>query len=476
SRLVDRFRIDSETRRAGTGTTLYGVPNGDDPSILFYNTAYFESAGVNVISIPEDELEAYNSEHGTSYQPHGYAEYSSSAAPAVGLKTSKNLAGKEVVKVFNNRISMNWEELLCLSKYFTKAYNSSSSSTYGFLNEWWFSYGWSVGGDCIGYNKETGHYEFTLGDEDPNYLVIEDVTVNGSEYKAGEVLLYEDKTYVAEQGAKGEYMSSLYELPSMYDAFAEFCALSQTKGKAVDSKGKVGYGISPSPSSLVNTSKMTYFTSGNVAILCDSYSLVPETLGQSNLKTWDFAPLYQYKEYEGGSLDDSGNLKIIGETYSGETYTGELKKAGSQNVEVVGYKATQSMATCYVIPSKSNSSKHQASWKFIQWAASVNGQSIISKSNNIIPNQIDYAHSDEFVNLAEHGGKNILALADTTTYTDIGDWSYIEDGEWVNPWANVLNTDVRNGDMMLDTFFSTVLNSTNKDLASEKYKIVITTK
>jgi hypothetical protein len=33
-------------------------------------------------------------------------------------------------------------------------------------------------------------------------------------------------------------------------------------------------------------------------------------------------------------------------------------------------------------------------------------------------------------------------------------WSYVEDGEWVNGWANILNTRVRNGDMMLDEFFN----------------------
>ena len=216
SRSVDRFRLNVETREAGTGTTLYGIPNGDNPTIIYYNTALFDAAGINMISVLEEDLDEYNRANGTSYMPHGYAEYTVDSAPAQNLKTSKDLNGETVVKVFNDLIPMNWEELRCLSYYFTPSYNSKaggSTSTYGFLNEWWFSYGWSVGGDCVGYDEEQGQYIFTLGDENPNYLAVNDVTVNGTAYKAGEILLYADRTYVAEQNAQGDFMSSLYELP-----------------------------------------------------------------------------------------------------------------------------------------------------------------------------------------------------------------------------------------------------------------------
>lgn len=67
--------------------------------------------------------------------------------------------------MFNNQIPTNWTELVELSKLFTKSYNASSASTYGFLNEWWFSFGWSVGGDCLEWDEEKGQYVFNLGDE-----------------------------------------------------------------------------------------------------------------------------------------------------------------------------------------------------------------------------------------------------------------------------------------------------------------------
>ena len=124
----------------------------------------------------------------------------------------------------------------------------------------------------------------------------------------------------------------------------------------------------------------------------------------------------------------------------------------------------------------SNAKNHESAWKFIQWAAGEEGQTIISQANNTIPNQTEYAHSEEFATRSTNAMKNILALSDAATYTDIGDWSYLEDGEWVHPWANVLNSDVRNGSMKLDEFFKTVENSTNEDLGKDKYKIVITTK
>lgn len=83
-------------------------------------------------------------------QPHGYAEYKES--PFDGAVSSTNLAGETVYKVFNNRIPMNWEEFRYLSKCFTKTYRTDSPTTYGAATHHWFSFGWSVGGDCIGYD------------------------------------------------------------------------------------------------------------------------------------------------------------------------------------------------------------------------------------------------------------------------------------------------------------------------------------
>ena len=50
-----------------------------------------------------------------------------------------------------------------------------------------------MGGDCVGWDEETGQYVLSLGDKEPNLLALEDVTVNGRAYEQGEVLVYEDR-------------------------------------------------------------------------------------------------------------------------------------------------------------------------------------------------------------------------------------------------------------------------------------------
>lgn len=141
--LVNRFRFTSDTMEAGAGAELLGVPNGNAPKMFYYNAGYFKQQEINIISVSEQNLDAYNKENGTGFMPHGYAEYAAENAEvkawadAAGLVVSTNLAGDEVYKVFNEQIPTNWEELRYLSKCFTQTYNSSSPSKFGFMTEWW---------------------------------------------------------------------------------------------------------------------------------------------------------------------------------------------------------------------------------------------------------------------------------------------------------------------------------------------------
>ena len=168
---VKRFSYNPETGYSGTGADQSAIPAGNNPTCIYYNADLFEEQKVNIVSIPEEEVSG-------SLLAHGYYVYDS--APMDGMVARED--GK--YHVFNNRIPMNWEELIELSKIFTKAYNESSSSKYGFISEWWFSHGWSVGGDCLQWNEEKQQYTFELGDTAPNYLVTgaEGVTVNGTKY------------------------------------------------------------------------------------------------------------------------------------------------------------------------------------------------------------------------------------------------------------------------------------------------------
>lgn len=448
---VNRFSYNPETGYSGTGADQYAIPAGNNPTILYYNVDLFEGQKVNIVSVAEDELEEYNDKNGSSLLEHGYYVYDT--APVTGMEARSD--GK--YHVFNNRIPMNWEELVELSKIFTKTYNVASESTYGFLNEWWFPHGWSVGGDCLEWDEEQQQYIFELGDDTPNYLVTgsEGLTINGTEYTEGETLSYEDKNYVeanVSDSTIAGYLSSqkLYELPSIRDAFTEYVRLSQTRDRVVTGE-MYGYAISPSPTTLDQNTRASYFTTGEIAITCDellsAYYIgqTMDTLG----KEWDVAPLYQYREYNA-----DGSPKTVNGT------------------KIYGHQSVHNYLQGYAIPA--NAKNKEAAWEFISYIAGTDGQEALIKTNTAVPNQISLANSDVYLNdTTNYAAKNKAAIVDMAALGTAGDWFYVEDGEWVNGWANILNTDVRDGDMTLDEFFEnpTVLktNELLKKYEAKKY-------
>lgn len=431
---TDRFRYNPETGYSGGDNPIYALPTAVQPVTIMYNVDIFNQQNVNIISVEEEKLADYNSQNQASYLPHGYYVYDQ--APATGLRARED--GK--YHVFNNRIGMNWSELVELSKIFTKEYNSSSSSSYGFFNEWWFSHGWSIGGDCLEYSEEQEQYLFSLADDVPNYLVTgnETITVNGNEYSAGEIISYNDKHYIDKnktlnQTIKG-YLDSqkLYALPSTRDAFTEFCALSQQKGKLVSSEKDVyGYGISPSPTTLNNVGKSQYFCSGSVAMMVDSYTnnmTYSTSLKQLRIN-WDYAVLNQYREY-----NEDGTLKLVNGT------------------PIKGKESVHSTVAGYALPANSN--KNGLAFKFIEYMCSPEAQMLLSSCGNYVPIQKSVAYSTEFLNNDKYGAEDKWVVSKMSEVGTVGDWSYVEDGEWINGWSDVLNTDVRNGKMTLEQFFT----------------------
>ena len=83
---------------------------------------------------------------------------------------------------------------------------------------------------------------------------------------------------------------------------------------------------------------------GKVALLASDGSQVT-SLNVGYKQNYDFAPTTQYREYEDGSVYYKGeetfaneHLKVIGKTYDGKEYTGELKKS-TDGVAIVGRQA-----------------------------------------------------------------------------------------------------------------------------------------
>ena len=458
--LLDRYRFDIDSRTGGKGQDLYAIPMGSDPTLLIYNVDLFNDANINIVSIEESELEAYNSKNNTSYKARGYAEYTVDRAPAANLKTSKNLNGEEVVKVFNNLIPMNYVELNTISKYFTKSYTPSSKSTYGVLNEWWFSHGWPVGGDCVAWDEELEKYKFILGDESSNYMVIEDTQINGTTYKKGDIIRYNDRKYVNNNPSFDK--SSLYELPSQYEQFRDFCALSQAKGVKVDSELD-GYGISPSPATLQNSSKITYFTSGSVAMVVEGFGQL-QTVKDGTKYNFDVAPLYTFRQFDGENPLGNSELKVIGKEYDGVTFEANITKVNG--LEIKSKSTGSSNSTGWTIPA--NSAKKESAWKFLQWLASNEAVKFLVEANATAPTSKSYALSEEYAKMEGRIVNNFRAVGIMATQCELGDWSYLEDGQWITAWSNELNSDVRNGKTDLDDFFKNQQQAT--DTILEKYK------
>ena len=466
--LINRFSMNITPEAdgkylAGEGTQLLGLPNGSNPHILFYNKTILEKCGINIVSVAESELDAYNQENGAKLAPHGYAEYVE--APFSGAKSAENETGDFVYKVFNNRIPMNWEETRILCRAIQKQYEYE----YGYISEWWFNYGWSIGGDCIGYDEEKGQYVMTLGDKQDNYLATKDVTVNGNAYAAGDVLRYEDKSWLNKNAAELEKVKdSLYVLPSQYDATLEFNRLGIPTDKEAE-KGIYGYGVSPN--TLENRTQR--FASGvDCPFLIDTYGgaiSFQKILGES----LELAVPSCYREYEGGSTYDKDGveyLKVIGQTYDGEVYTGNVKEVNG--TPIVGRSIAASGASAYFIPKNTRNKNYDAAFKFVSWAAGPEGQKIIAKGNTRVPNQMNYALSKEFTESPERAIPNMWAGCWIAQEADIGDYTYFTSSTWIVEWSQTFNNEVRKGIMTLEEFLAQKQSVADNSLKNMRLRIL----
>lgn len=180
--------------------------------------------------------------------------------------------------------------------------------------------------------------------------------------------------------------------------------------------------------------------------------------------------MYQWREYEGGTLTSDGKLKTIGEIYDGETYTGKIAKSAS-GVELKGRQCVTSDNYGLILAKNADSSKYEASFKFASWLAGPEGQKMLAKGNNLVPNQSSVAFSEEYLTSSDRVFKNVWAASFAGEDSDIGDWSYFEDGQWVTNWANELNNNVRLGAETLTKFYQNKKGTANNDLAAMKLRV-----
>lgn len=445
--LINRYRLnttksDNGKFQAGSGASLLALPNGSDPQMLFYNKNMMKAAGINIVSVPESELDAYNTDNNANLMPHGYAEYKE--APFAGAKSSTNEAGKTVYKVFNECIGMSWEEQRCLASAFTTA------DQYGFVSEWWFNMGFSIGADCIGWDSASNNYKLTLGDKQPGYLALEDVTVNGHSYSKGEVLHYEDKTFLNNNASELSALSGkVYALPSTYDAILEFTRLGVPANKQTET-GVYGYGVAPS----TPEGRNQLFTSGKCLMLVEDFRNIQSfknVLGEG----LGMAVTAQYREYVGGSTyTENGKeyLKVIGETYNGEVYTGELHT--ENGTPVVGEAATESESLGLFLPANTKNKNYDAAFKFASWVAGPEGQTILAKGNKYVPNQTSIGMGDDYNSSSDRIISNMWAGSFLAQRAEIGDYTYFTSTTWITEWSVPFNSTVREGNLKLSDFFA----------------------
>ena len=458
SNTIDRFRFNTETLTAGKGESLYGLPIENQGMVIYYNVDAIDAVGVNIISIAENELDNYNKEHNTSYAPRGYCEYLND--PSNGQMTSsKNLDGKTVYKVFNNRIPMSVLEMVTLSKQLTKSYNPNSITKYGYCSEYYQSHIWSVGGNTIHFDEDINQYKFTLGDKQKNYLVTgtDSVEVNGSIYHEGEILSYKDRKFI-NNGGKSSNNSKLVELPSSYEQFREYVATNVEKDMQIDEEMH-GYGIYKY--SNTSSSKCNYFTSQESSMFIDSNYYI--SLFVKNIKfNWNIAPVYTYREFEGEDPKGTSTLKIVGE----DGFTGKLREVNGTKIK--GIHSAPSINAAYVIPN--NSTHKDAAWKFLQYLTSKENQKNLSLTDDVyvLPTRESVAFSDEYLN---HSDKNVYALSMASMYSKHEERSYLENYEWMNSWTNQPLNELLLGTIDIPTFLDNQQDSIDSLLSTYKFKL-----
>ena len=275
---------------------------------------------------------------------------------------------------------MSWEEQRLIARAFQKQHGYE----YGFMSEWWFYMAFSVGGDCVGWDEASGQYKLTLGDKQPGYLALEDITVNGIAYAKGDVLNYESKTYLNSNASElNALKGKVYALPSMYDTILEFTRMGVPATKQAET-GINGYGLAPTSTE----NRAQRFTSGtDCPFLIEEfhqaqsfYNVLKDALGM--------AVPAQYREYVGGSTYQKNGkeyLKVVGETYDGQVYTGQLHV--ENGTPIVGEATTAIEANGLFLPANTKNKNYDEAFKFASWVAGPEGQAILSKGNMTVPNQ-----------------------------------------------------------------------------------------
>ena len=473
---ASRFRYNVSTGTNNADDPQLGLPLYNSATVMYYNRSALEAAGVKVISVEESDLAAFNSGapdkngktkaqyglDGITVPAKGFYRSTFNFTPGEGEYNGKGWrkpASGEIL-IFNDCIACNWDEIEDVGLIMTKTRNSSSQTNYGYYTEWWFNYGWSVGGNCAIDVTGNGDYYYGLPDTTPNYIVADGKTYtglySGTVYNAGDTLeLYDiidakqgdaiscetdQSTYMAwtvngQRAAVRADMAEkvnagvLVELPSTQTAFRRFCSLA----------GKGGLNVCPSPATFNATSSLQYFTSQKLAFLVETSVQMQYVESDANFD-WGIAPLPVYK-----------------------TYTNP-EDPNCDTVEKQGKVAAHSLG--YSICIRKGSQVTEQAAKFVSWMMTEGQKKLAAKG---FASAAKSDREDMIANMQSSTGlKNAFVMADSLANAKAGDWWYMTDRSWIANWSEPLNKQVRYGTLAFNDFIYAYVNATNAALASYK--------
>ncbi len=492
---VDRYRYNVDLDLSDEDEDIYGLPVDTSPTALFYNKTAMQQVGVKVISVAEEDLAAWNAggvedKYGQTKESlgitvnvpkKGYFRNDANVYQGGEGKTTWIKPAAGTLLVFNDQIAMNWDEIEDLGFLLTKSYNSATTTRHGYYTEWWFNYGWSIGGDCVEDMSGNGSWAYSHGDYSANYIVNDGKTftgyITGKEYQPGETLEFLDKVAVEDgdelypnnlggylkggsYDANGNYTGgtllggtwdgnltseqtirdtvknavtdgTLTQLPSIREAFTRFARLA---GRTDEN----GLAICPYPDSF-NGVSIQYFTDGSLGMIVErgfQIPIVDEYVG--NKFEWSTAPLPVYKKYANPTV------------------------ATDDTVVARGKIAGHSESTALVIRAKST--VKDAAFKFIKWMVSDAAQQV-KASYGFVPNQNTAEGRAAFLTaLDPEGIHNAQVFLDASEYETPGDWWYMVNKNWIDVWANPLNSQVRYGKITLAKYFEQYIAGGNNEV------------
>ena len=475
---VNRLRLNVSNNTSNLSDPLYGMPLDTKPSALYYNESMFKKAGIIIISVDEEDMDAWNRGEIADKRGHkksDFAKLSNVTVPKKGYYRSVRpyvsgfewtMPASDEILVFNNRIPMNWDEMEDLAMIFSPSSNPNAGkdfgTDYGMFTEWWFNYGWAVGGNCLQDLSGDGEWNFSLLDSTPNYIVTGESYTgkwSGKVYNKGETLEHNDKFdlpvgKVMTPDNNGGYTldgkklgiradvtaaatdGTLGELPSTRDAFTRYLRLGASKTSVIENAG--GLDIAPNPIIFNTRTRQNYWYSGKMAMLVDYSTYIENFSKQATIYNfeWDVAPLIVYKEYTEPMNPNCDTVKIQG------------KEAGECN----------SKAMC--VRARTSTQVKESAAKFIKWMASKKGQSLRAEKGHF-PNQQELLGSIKYNGYAP---KNITVFSENLQYQSAGDWWYLPDDMWIKTWATPLNSEVRNGTLTYDLWKKDAIPDTNEYL------------